>query len=387
MKQKEMLMGFGALNAADFKKNLIHRKEKQKAFFKRKKKGDLLLYINLDRRGIPLIERYLYNLVSNIDVEELYDKRKIESIALNYITQLRQSFYVFYLVDDDLLPALTDVFFGTGTITGSMTQNKISFSNQVDWSRSELGWDEIEKLKFNPDNIWIKFSLSIFKALIKFWDEDFLMGGYRYRSPLDAAWGIRGSAMFEEMYTEPEKVKDLIGWCTDWNVSLEKLIEEEIDLPSGFKGMMGTLIQDGAVFVNGDPIDLINNELARIFDIPYSSKFFSAIGGGFYHHHSIGAHQVLEISKIKDLSVQQISNDYPASKDLAEILIKNIDLRNKTIDSSLIKPVMLDGIRYKYIDKLSSVLKEGRFILSVVCDDYKDTKECIEKIKKINNLK
>ena len=38
MKQKEMLMGFGALNAADFKKNLIHRKEKQKAFFKRKKK-------------------------------------------------------------------------------------------------------------------------------------------------------------------------------------------------------------------------------------------------------------------------------------------------------------------------------------------------------------
>ena len=139
--------------------------------------------------------------------------------------------------------------------------------------------------------------------------------------------------------------------------------------------------------MNGDPIDLINPNFAIVFDLPFSSKLFTNVGGGFYHHHSIGLYQVPVVSQIEGISVNHIANDYPATPDMAKVITENKKIREQVINASFITPVYLDLIPYRYIDRLLPVLREGRFIIEVVCETPSDAKECISKIKKINNLK
>jgi len=363
------------------------RIDKQKAFFDRKEKGDLLLYINRNGRGIPQTGNYFYNLLANKEVAELLKKETIEEITLNYINLLRCSLFSFYLLDDDILPAMTDVMFHIGAMTSAMTCGKVVFVSQTGWCKEHINWGEIDKLNFNPENPWIKFALRFYQALWKFWDEDFFIGGYWYQSPLDAAWAIVGSSIFEKMYTQPKKVEKLVNWCCDWNISMENFLRDNVESVSGYKGIAGTLVPEGAVFINGDPIDLISPDFAKVFDLPYSSKLFTNIGGGFYHHHSIGLYQVPVVSQIEGISVHHIENDYPATPDMTKVIIEDEKIREQVIKASFATPIYLDRIPYKYIDRFLPVLKEGRFIIAVVCEDPSDAKECINKIKNINNLK
>jgi hypothetical protein len=221
------------------------------------------------------------------------------------------------------------------------------------------------------------------QALWKYWEEDFLIIGHRHRSPLDAANGIRGTALFEEMHTRSEKVKSLINWCADWSIEIERLIEKEVQPIPGYRGDICTWLPDGTAWVNGDAIDLISPDCARKFDLPYSSKLFTTLGGGFFHHHSIGLHQVSQVVKIEGLTVHHIANDYPSGPIPAEEMITQESIAEQIIGASLRAPVMLDKTPYRLLDRLLPLLEEGRFILSVECDDPSQVQECLKKMKKL----
>ncbi len=377
----------GVYKEAKWNHLIQSRQDKQKVFFDRKEKGDLLLYINRYGRGIPYVAYYFYSLLANKDVSELLKKETIEEITLSYVNQLRYSLFSFYLLDDDMLPAMTDVMFHIGAMTSAMTGGKVAFASQTNWCKEHVSWEGIDSLNFNLENPWVQFALMFHQALWKFWDEDFLIAGYWHQSPLDAAWAIAGSSIFEKMHTQPKQVQKLVNWCCDWSISMENLLKDNVESANGFRGIAGTLVPDGAVFVNGDPIDLINPNFAEIFDLPYSSKLFTTVGGGFYHHHSIGLYQVPVVSQIEGIFVHHIANDYPATPDMASVIIDDRKIREQVIKASFITPIYLDMIPYTYIDKLLPILKEGRFILEVVCESPPDAKECIKKIKNINNLK
>ena len=384
MKEKDL---FGVYKEANWNHLMQPRLDRQKAFFDRKEKGDLLLYINRCGRGIPNINNYFYSLLANKEVTELLKKETIEEITLSYINQLRYSLFSFYLLDDDLLPAMTDVMLHVGAMTSAITGGEVVFASQTNWCKEHVSWEEIDNLSFNPENPWIQFSLRVSQALWKFWDEDFLIGGYQHHSPLEAAWAIVGSSIFEKMYTEPEKVKELLNRCCKWSISMENFLKNNVKSVNGFRGFIGTLVSNGAIFICGDPINLIKPEFAKIFDLPYSSKLFSTLGGGFYHHHSIGLYQVPIVSQIKGLTIHHIANDYPATPDIAKVIIDDEVIKEQIIEASHITPVYLENVPYRYIDRLIPVLKEGRFILEVVCEGPSDAKECINKIKNISNLK
>ena len=377
----------GAYKEAKWNHSIQYRLDKQRTFFSRKEKGDLLLYINRYGRGIPYTANYFYGLLANKDVADLLKNKTIEEITLSYINQLRYSLFSFYLINDDILPAMTDVMFHIGVMTSAMTGGKVTFAGQTNWCKEQVSLEEIDKLNFNPENPWVEFSLLFYQALWKFWDEDYLIGGYWHQSPLDAALAIAGSSIFEKMYIQPEKVKRLVEWCCNWSISLENFLRENIESVRGYRGIAGTLVPDGTVFVNGDPIDLIKPDFAKEFDIPYSSKLFTSVGGGFYHHHSIGLYQVPLVAQIEGISLHHIANDFPATRDLARVITEEKKIREQVIKASFIVPIYLDMVPYKYIDELIPVLKEGRFIIEVICEDSSSVKECINKIKKINNLK
>lgn len=360
---------------------LQDRLHKQKIFFSRREKGDLLLYVNIRNRGYPRLGAYLYNLLAHAEIREIFNQTAVEEIIAGYVDQLRQSLFGFYLLDDDALPALTDVYLNIGAVTSAMTGREVTFAKQMIWCEPSMEWEEIEKLKFDPDNPWIRLTLELNKALWKFWDEDFLIIGYRHRSPLDAANGIRGSCIFEEMYTEPDRVKNLISWCADWSIGLEILIRDEVDFVEGYRGDLCTWIPEQTVWVNGDAIDLISPVSAKEFDLPYSSRLFSNLGGGFFHHHSIGLHQVKQVASVEGLYLQHIANDHPAGPIPAEVMLNNEVVREQVLEVSMTAPVMLDGTPYRFIDSLLPILEEGRFVLVVECDNASDARECIKKAK------
>jgi len=375
-----------ALEKDNLSTQLLRRIEKQKAFFSSTSKGELLLYVNLPKRGIPTLANYLYIILANKNVAELCDNEKIEEIILNYVTILRLSLSAFYLLSDDALPAYAEVFFHIGAITAAMTGKEANFYNQTAWCEPNMSWEEIKTLRFRNDDSWIRFGLGVYQALWKFWDKDFLIGSYSHRSPLDAAWGIRGMPIFEEMHTAPEKVKELVNWCCDWSIQVEKLFRENTQFVPGFRGTRGTILPEGAIVVNADPIDLISSDTAAVFDLPYTSKLFTKLGGGFYHHHSIGLHQVKCIPSISGLYVQHIFNDYPASTDIVEEMIENEKLAEQITEASMQVPIMLDHIHFRFLQRLLPIVKQGRFILSILCDSVDEAQACIKEVRKADTL-
>jgi hypothetical protein len=374
-------------NLENFKKKLRKRMMKQQAFFNRREKGDILVYTNYRNRGIPYLQYYFYNLLLTNNLRDLCDYKIIKEIVLNYVMQVRSCYFGFYNVNDDALPSYTEPHFHIGSVTAAMTNKNVIFNGQTVACYPQLSWHEIENLKIDKNNPWILFMKGVHRALWELWDEDYLIGGGWYHSPLDAAWAIRGSDIFEEMITEPDKVEKLIDWCADSIVEMEKIITEDSKIVNGFRGVLSTLVPDNAILINGDPIDLISKDFGKKFEIPYVNKVFRELGAGFYHHHSKGLHQVPIVSQIKNMHLHNIVNDYPNTPDLAETLINNKDIREEVIEASFISPIMIDGAHHNQLEKLIPILQEGRFVIDFICDSLEDANDCIKKIENINSLK
>lgn len=107
-----------------------------------------------------------------------------------------------------------------------MTGLKPYYDDVCWWLEPNMEWEEAEKLIFNPENEWIQLALKANNALLYYCEEDYFSMPFIHRSPLDAANGIRGSKLFLEMYTDPERVKKLVNWCADWQIQLQNYIYE-----------------------------------------------------------------------------------------------------------------------------------------------------------------
>jgi hypothetical protein len=144
-----------------------------------------------------------------------------------------------------------------------MTGGEPVHDGTTSWLEPSLPWAQADAFLFDPGNKWLRFAVDLNPALRENWDHDFMVLPYLHRSPLDAANGIRGTELFPDMYEHPERVTALADWCADWSIAVERLIRQEASRPAGFGGgVWGAWLPDDAVFVNGDPVGLINREQA-----------------------------------------------------------------------------------------------------------------------------
>ena len=118
--------------------------------------------------------------------------------------------------------------------------------------------------------------------------------------------GLRGNALFTDLYDNLEEIKGLINWCGEWSVKFEDYISKNIKEPEGWRRIWGTNLPEKAVFVNGDPTDLIKCKFLPVFDKIYAANLFETLGGGFFHHHSLGLHQVDQVASTKGILAQEI---------------------------------------------------------------------------------
>jgi hypothetical protein len=139
------------------------------------------------------------------------------------------------------------------------------------------------------------------------------------------------------------------------------------------------------VFVNGDPVGLISREQAEQFDRPSNEKLFTNTGGGFFHNHTIGLHQVDLVSTYQGILVQWFVDD-PNQPSLASALLDHPRLRDTILASSLQCPVG-GRVPYERLDELLDIVAHGRFILSVQCPNDIAAAPIVQKVRNASNLK
>jgi hypothetical protein len=363
--------------------NLKTRIAKQRAFFASKAPGDLLVYVN--RWRCPTLESFLCRKLFAGPVRSVLDAKAVPGLVEEYVRLLRDGLPAFFRTQDDAVPAVF-VYWGIGGITAAMTALDPLHAENTSWLNPHLPWDRIQALRFDPENRWVQFALNVNRALWRCWDEDFLVLPFLHRSPLDAAYGVRGTQIFEEMYTQPDRVKALTDWCVDWQLALERFLAENAPRPPGWNGVWETWLPDRAVFVNGDPVGLISRSMALEFEQPFTARLFTSTGGGFFHNHTLGLYQVDQVARTAGLLVQEFVPD-PKLPNLPEVLLTDPARRETILLASLAAPIMMEGIKPDQVDALLPILKEGRFILCVVCGDRDDPAAIIRNVLAHKNLR
>lgn len=196
---------------------------------------------------------------------------------------------------------------------------------------------------------------------------------------------MRGNALFTDFYDCPERTKRLIDWCVDWSLQIEQTIHEAASPREEWgRGVWGTWLPGRAVFVNGDPADLIDRRMQQEFDRPFTERLFTASGGGFFHHHSCGMHQVDQIPLTRGMLVHQISQD-PKWPSPVALLLDDPPMRDKIVAASLRVPIMLEQIDLELLARLLPMLRPGRFILEVNCPDAAQAQEACRRVRAVND--
>ena len=339
-------------------------------------------------RGASL-EGHLCTQFNENPIERVLDPGNIPGMIERYIGSLHESFAAVQRFDDDVVPACL-VYWGIGCIAAAQTGCDVFHDAATSWCEPNLSWDEIDRLAFDPDNPWVQFALHVNQALWRFWEGDFRVLPYLHRSPLDAANGIRGTALFEEMYTDPQRVHRLLDWCVDWQVAIERFIAENADCPCppGWgTAVWGAWLPDGAVFVNGDPVGLISREIALEFEQPYTARLFAETGGGFFHNHTVGLYQADLVSGTSGTLVQHFVDD-PRQPAGWEALLNIPDLQEKLLAASLNAPIVI-GVPIDRLDEVLDVARNGRFILALWADREapdEDTAALVRKVRAAGNI-
>jgi hypothetical protein len=356
---------------------------RQRAFFNDRSPGQILVFRS---EGYPNVSGRFFERLEGQGPEELCRREIIRPLVAAYLTEMAEACRSQFVLDDDYIPS-AEIYFGIGSITASMCGRAARVLSGTSWCEPAIiTLDDLDCVRFDPGNGWIRLMLMIYEALLEVWREDFCFMPTYMRSPLDAAWGLRGEAIFLDLYDCPERVDALLDRCVGWALQFEAYIQETLDEPREWgRVVWGTLISAGAHFVNADPADLLSERLCARFEAPSTAKMACGLAGLFYHHHQMGIRHVSDVADVPCLLVQQIQNA-PNGPSVADLLVRDETIREAVVAASLRVPIMLQG-EPGILDELLAILKRGRFILTdfhhprIVIDD-----EIVEKIRAVSPL-
>jgi hypothetical protein len=372
--------------SAAYRAILARRVARQRAFHERNEPGDLLVHVGGDHS--PNLEAALCEKLYEGPVEAVLAPEGVRALAEAHVNRIREEREKVTRFDDDIVPTCL-VYWGIGGIVGAMTGLDPRHDPTTSWLEPNWDWDRIASFRFDPDNRWVRFARDLNQALWDLWEEDFHILPFLHRSPLDAANGIRGTQLFVEMRTAPDRVKHLIDRCVDWQLAIEAHLAANAKrpAPAGWgTAVWGSWLPDGAVFVNGDPVGLISPEMAREFEQPYTARLFTSTGGGLFHNHTVGLYQAELVSSTPGTLVQHFVND-PRQPTGIEALLDHPDHREQLLAASLKAPVALGHVLPENLDKVLDIARHGRFILVCACEpDKHDIPAMLRAIRSASNL-
>jgi hypothetical protein len=188
------------------------------------------------------------------------------------------------------------------------------------------------------------------------------------------------------MITEPDAVKKLLGWCVDWQLEAEAFVYEGIDVRTGWgTGVMDTWGPDRAVWVNGDPVGLISREMMLEFEQPYTGRLFTSTGGGLFHNHTLGLYQADQVAETPGIHMQNFTRD-PNRPTVEQTLREDHAARDRILKASLSTPILISEMNPESLRSVLPIVRDGRFMLNVNCEEGDDPKEIVKSIRRAGTL-
>ena len=330
-------------------------------FLADKTPGKLLIMRN--DLGVPCFETHWIERLTQEPVEYFLDPARVSDVNDEFLRETRGLSNRTMAVDDDAVHTV-EVYFSIGSVTSMMCGVRATFGSGTGWCEPNMSVSQaMEAIQFNAENPWVRFHDLVIADMIRKWDGDYTLSPCFHRSPLDAANGLCGNELFVDMYDRAEEVLTLIRACAQWSIALEDHWAQAHKWPTDLKrGVWGLTLPEGAVFVNGDPVDLISAEHQQFFDEPSCSLLFTQTGGGFFHHHALGIRQVGNVAKTQGILAQNIYTD-PKIETPANQLFRDEALCEQIVNASLVAPIHIGDDFLPIIDRLLPILRRGRFIL------------------------
>lgn len=284
-------------------------------------------------------------------------------------------------MDDDV--PYVSVDFGTGATACLFTGGDVIFQEMTSYSTgpSVRTWDDLDGLRFNPDNRWIGYDLAFWRGVASEYTEGIAVTPHLLRSPLDLANDLRGNEIFIDMHECPGHVHRLLDFCTESMIELDQLYRSEIPLlreaPGGVWGV--GLPEPGMLFLNGDPVDLISPAMGEEFNTPYVERLAAHAGSIYFHHHSVGVSRAPSVSRINGLTVQQFVHDPKGPR-----VLESVD--GDLIEASLRVPVCIQQPLHEVpeaeMDGLLRRLGEGRFIVNGWFETIEGCRRMVDRARK-----
>lgn len=258
-----------------------------------------------------------------------------------------------------------NVDWGVGVTASLLTgREDVVFEKSTSYSAGPVvrSWDDLAGLSFDVDNLWID-------CVRRFWHgvasadlyEGVTVMPYMYRSPLDFANDLRGNSVFVDMHDHPREVESLVAHCARCILELDEHLRNECPiLRSRPGGVWGAGFGKETKFLNGDPVDLISEEMGRQFNNPFVEMLTSTDSALFFHHHSIGHNRANLVADIENLTVQEILQD-PNGPALVEVIDDDL------IKASMKTPIYFDvdiSMATDY-ESILEKLSQGRFVISL----------------------
>jgi hypothetical protein len=355
----------------DVTTDLQDRVERQRRFFAGDKPGERLIFVRHDTAhdDAPPLTGLMGQVNDFVFANDgcLPEGPDLERIVGRTVSEFREYWpWRAGMIHDDEVPIIS-VHFDIGVQTAVMTGLEPQYLDGSWWLDANLDWDEIDALTFNPGNRWFRLFMGLNRLLWKYWEEDYFFLPFWHRSPLDAANGIRGNELFAEMYTDPEKVKDLTTWCTDTQIEIERLLYADAEGPEDWGiGHMSHWMPKGAVWVNGDPVALVGREMMTEFEQPFTGRLFTTTGGGYFHNHTKGIYQVDQVAKTPGIILQHFNAD-PNCPRVSDVLAGDNEGRERMRAASRMTPIFVDNVSYDELPAFRNALPEGRFTLDIIC--------------------
>jgi len=286
-------------------------------------------------------------------------------------------------LDDDGLPGHA-IDFGVGSTASLFTGGEVFFHDYTSYSLDTFvkTWDDVEKLKFDPDNRWVDYDLQFWRGFSSAYTPGLAVSPHFFRSPLDLANDLRGNQIFIDMYDEPDQVDRLTTACTNMTIEAAAFLRNEIPLlreaPSGIWGMATS--SPDIVVINGDPVDLISVEMGERFNHPHIDRIGREAGLVFFHHHTLGVSRVTSVSKMKGIIVQNFIYDQKCPKVMEILDDEWIEASNRVpID------VCQDLTEAKDLDAVLAKMAQGRFIVHCYGKTSDECNELIARVRSYEN--
>jgi len=283
-------------------------------------------------------------------------------------------------MDDDYCPEV-HIDWGVGMTAAFTTGGDVVFEDMTTYTTGPVvkTWDDLDDLKFSLDNRWISYAFEFWRGVESDYVDGIAVTPNVFRSPLDLANDVRGNDLFLDLHDNPEWVERLLDVCADSMIELDKMFRSEFQVlreaPGGVWGV--GLPWPGMMFVNGDPVDLIAEEMCDRFNNPSVEKLIDYAGGLYLHHHSIGVSRASSVSRIKGLTVQEILQD-PNGPNLLDCV--DDDLINASLKTPI--EVAVDLCQAPNFDELLERMKQGRFIVHVHTETLTECQDVLAQIRR-----